>query len=152
MAFKLGASVLSVIPGKKTGQSWAVDNIKSIGVWEGEELTDSGETGEGTLLGISTKFASMTKAMPKKKKPMTFSWSPTTREERVIFNSILRNRPFDFTVGVVDKSNNNYWMLNFRDVKLIRAPLHKRNVERIEVTFVEFYSETGVTNTDAKYR
>lgn len=139
MAFKLDAGVLSQIPGKKTGQSWAVYDLKSVGIWEGEELKDSGEGGEGTFTAISTKFALMTRAKPKEKKPITFSWSPTKKEDRVLFNSILRNRRFELTVGVKDQ-NDNFWTLNFGEVKLIKAPLRNRNIERIEATFIEFYT------------
>ncbi|MEZ5426857.1 MAG: hypothetical protein R2747_11360 [Pyrinomonadaceae bacterium] len=138
MAFKLNAGVLSQKPGQKTGQSWPIYGLKSIGIWPGEELRDAGDSPEGVLTGITTKFSAMTKSKPKDKKPMTFSWSPSSREERVLFKSILRHRSFEMTVGVED-DNGNFLTLNFKDVKLIKTPIKRKDIEQVEATFMDFY-------------
>ena len=52
MSFKLGAYILNL---KKGGGSWALDDLKSIGIWEGSEII-SGVCPEGALTGIVTEF------------------------------------------------------------------------------------------------
>jgi hypothetical protein len=138
MAFKFGASIVSQIPGKKTGQSWALyESLKSVGIWPGVELKASGESPDGTLLGIMSRFQSLAKAHPKQKKPLTFSWEPT-KEDKNLFKSILRHRSFYMIVGITDE-NSNFLRFEFEDVKLMRTPVRKSGVEQIEATFLDFY-------------
>src|SRR5262245_21216765 len=115
MPLKIDAGILSPIPGTKRGQSFALYDMKSVGIWETDEITEA--DGEGTVLNIATRLRSMEKAFAKKSKPFTFSWTPTAKDERVLFNSILRRREFEMIVGIKD-GNDRFWRLEFIGAKL----------------------------------
>lgn len=134
MAFKLDAYVLNQ---KKGGGSWVIEAIESVGVWAGEELSNSGDCPEGTFTGIRTKFESQQKANPDKPKPMTFTWKPPKKDEK-LFQSILRNATFHIRMGVNQKEN--YWTWTFDGVKIIKNPSKKNKIERIEATFTSYFS------------
>ena len=134
MAFKMDAYVLNQ---KKGGGSWTIDVLNSLGVWDGEELKNSGDCPDGTFTGIHTKFQAMLKAKPDKPKPMTFSWVPTTKDEKTLFQSKLRNATFAMRIGVTDK-NNNYWTLSFDGIKLTKPPTKKQGVERVEANYLGY--------------
>lgn len=138
MAFELSAYVINQ---KKGGGSWVIEELESVGVWTGQELSNSGDCPDGTYTGITTQFDNQQKANPDKPKPMTFTWDLTkgdNKKNKNLFQSILRNATFHIRMGV--KQKENYWTLTFDGVKVIKNPSKKRNIERIEATFVSYHS------------
>lgn len=137
MGFELNGYFLNL---KKGGGSWAIDELKSVGVWAGEaELTNSENCPEGIFTKITTQFKNQTKANPDKPKPMTFSWEPT-KEDKMLFHSTLRTAKFHIRMGVKQRNGSNFWTLTFDEVKLVKAPSKKGKIERIEATFKNYYS------------
>ncbi|MEW6129652.1 MAG: hypothetical protein AB1757_21610 [Acidobacteriota bacterium] len=133
MSFKLDAYVLNQ---KKGGGSWVVDELHSIGVWEGQELKNSGDCPDGTFTGVTSQFENTTKAKPDKPKPLTFSWKPTSKE-KTLFQSSLKNAQFHMRVGVQKNGTENRWTLSFNQVKIIKIS-KKQNIERIDASYVDF--------------
>ena len=144
MSFKLGAYILNQ---KKGGGSWALDDLKSIGIWEGSELI-SGVCPDGALTGVVTAFENTAKAYPDKPKPMTFTWQPPKEDKMLFHTSKLKNATFQMRAGVIKELKDNrfnMWTLTFDEVKLVKTS-KKGNIERVTLSYKKFRFEPYAGN------
>ena len=144
MSFKLNAYVLNL---KKGGGSWALDDLKSIGVWEGSELI-SGLCPDGALTDIVTQFENTTKAYPNKQKPLTFTWEPPKEDKMLFHTSTLKNGTFHLRAGVIKELKDNrfnMWTLTFDEVKLTNTS-KKGKIERVNLSYKNFRFEPYAGN------